>query len=182
MAPGALGNQIFQHQIKSFSTKSCLIVLALVRSPAYDVVFEHTRGKTSTLGRSSHTASRSHCLPPSLCAVQALGTVGNSVQLWLWREQALGFAPEFPEEPLSTTEGPLINSTSDSLEPRVSSPPGSRLPQSSRRPLPCVSTPGTMLQSVVAHPRCLGAPSAADCEFRAPTIRGPWVWLERAYA
>lgn len=139
----------------------------MVRSLAYDLVFEHTGGE------------RIHPWPyPSLSAGQALGTVGNSVQLWLWLEQARGFASEFPEEPPSTTEVLLINSTSESLEPRVSSPLGSRLLQSHR--WPCVPTPGARLQSVVAHPRCLGAPAAADCEFRAPTTRGPRVWLESA--
>lgn len=31
---------------------------------------------------------------------------------------------------------------------------------------------------MAAHPRCPGAPSAADGELGVPTTRGPGVWLE----
>lgn len=45
------------------------------------------------------------CRPHSLpFGPRALLHLGNNIQLWLWIEQALGFASEFPEEPLSTTE------------------------------------------------------------------------------
>lgn len=67
---------------------------------------------------------RSHSLP---FGSRGLLHLSNNIQLWLWLEQALGFASEFSEEPLSTTEVLLINATSDSLEPQVSSPLGSHL-------------------------------------------------------
>lgn len=45
------------------------------------------------------------CRPHSLpFGPRALSHLGNNIQLWLWMEQALGFASEFSEEPLSTTE------------------------------------------------------------------------------
>lgn len=105
--------------------------------------------------------------------MRALGTVGNSVQLWLWIEQALGSASEFPEEALSTTEVLLISST---LTPRSLESPAllgaaCRSPAGSR----CLVFPGTVLQSLVAHLGCLGAPSAADGDFRTQATRGPWV-------
>lgn len=49
----------------------------------------------STLGHSPHTvqAEASACLWLSLSAVRALGTAGNSVQLWLWVEQHWALLP-----------------------------------------------------------------------------------------
>lgn len=68
------------------------------------------------------------CRPHSLpFGPRGLLYLSDNIQLWLWLEQARGFASEFSEEPLSTTEVLLINATSDSLEPQVSSPLGSHL-------------------------------------------------------
>lgn len=153
---------------KSFS-ESRLIFLALIGTLACDLAIEHTGGKRATLA-AAPMPCRPHSLP---FGPRAPLRLGNDIQLWLWIEEALGFASEFSGEPLSTTEVLLINATSDSLEPQVSSPPGSHLLQSGRWPclVPTLLAPG----SSPSPTQILGTHSASDCEYRAQSQEGQGV-------
>ena len=119
-------------------------------------------------------AEASACRSPHLLLCRPWGLL---VIVFSCGSEALGLASEFSEEPLSTTEVLLINSTSDSSEPRVSSSLGSHLLQSGMWPLPCVSTPGANrplrqpTQGVRVHLLLLMVSGV-------PTTRGPGVWLE----
>lgn len=98
---------------KSFS-ESCLILLALMRTlyslwPCHQA---HRRKEDPPLpfAPTPCRLKLEPCRPHSLLfGPWGLLHLGNKVQLWLQIEQALGFASEFSEEPLSTTEVLLIN-------------------------------------------------------------------------